>query len=57
MAHRWVTDVLEDLRSFAEANAMIALAAKLEETICVARAEMEAKPGTTSVGRPPRSVN
>ncbi len=60
MAHRWVTDVLEDLRSFAEANALVALAVKLEETITIARAELDARQDTLAarpVMRDPRNIN
>lgn len=42
MGHDWVFDVLEDLISYARANGLHALAAKAEETLKVATAEIRA---------------
>lgn len=39
MGHKWIIDVLADLQSFAVLNEMPVLAAKLEETLVVARRE------------------
>jgi len=40
MGHDWIIDVLTDLKSFALANDLDALAAKLDDTQLVARAEL-----------------
>lgn len=40
MSKEWIIDVLGDLRSFAQANAMPTLAEQLEEAIMVAAAEI-----------------
>lgn len=42
MGHDWIFDVLADLRSYAEANGLTALAEKAAETLQVARAEIDA---------------
>lgn len=42
MHHDWLFDVLEDLRLYALRNGLPATAAKAEEALRVARAEMEA---------------
>ena len=42
MRHDWIFDVLTDLRSYAQANGLTALAHKAEETLQVARAELGA---------------
>lgn len=54
--HDWIFDVLKDLRTYAQANGLPALAAKAEEAIRVARAEISAddpQAGTGSGGSPP----
>lgn len=43
MRHAWIFDVLTDLRAYALANGLPALAAKTEETLAVARAEIAAQ--------------
>lgn len=43
MRHDWIFDVLTDLRSYAQKNGLPALAAQVEETLRVARAEVAAK--------------
>lgn len=40
MRHDWVFDVLQDLKSYAQANGFPALAAKADEALRIARAEM-----------------
>ena len=40
MAHEWVLDVLADLRTFADANALPALAAHLDEAGLIAAGEL-----------------
>ncbi len=42
MGYDWIFDVLEDLKSFAEANGLPALAAKADEAIKVATQEVAA---------------
>ena len=53
MGYDWIFDVLEDLKSFAEANNMPALAAKADEALKVAKEEVS---GLTDapVNVPPR---
>ena len=43
MQHEWVFDVLADLKSYATANGLIALAAKAEEAMQIAAAEIAAQ--------------
>lgn len=40
MGHDWIFDVLRDLISYAQANGLPAVAAKAEETLKVAEAEV-----------------
>ena len=40
MAHEWVLDVLADLQTFADANALPALAAHLDEACLIAAEEL-----------------
>jgi hypothetical protein len=42
MGYDWIFDVLEDLKSFAQANGLPALAAKAEEALIVAAQEVAA---------------
>jgi hypothetical protein len=42
MGHDWIIDVLTDLKTFAVANDLDALAAKLDDTQLVAKAEIGA---------------
>ena len=53
MAYEWIFDVLEDLKAFAEANGLTALAAKADEALVVARTEV-AGLKDASVKMPPR---
>lgn len=53
MGYEWIFDVLEDLKSFAQANGLPALAAKADEALDVAAAEVAALPGAP-VKVPPR---
>lgn len=46
MRHDWIFDVLMDLRSYAQANGLPALAAKAEEALRIARVEIPAIEGT-----------
>ncbi|MCI5109337.1 MAG: hypothetical protein MRY75_02190 [Marivita sp.] len=43
MGHDWIIDVLTDLKTFAVANDLDALAAKLDDTQLVAEAEIGAR--------------
>ncbi len=43
MPHDWIFEVLEDLRSFALANDLQALAAQIDTTLKVAEAEVTAR--------------
>lgn len=43
MTHDWILDVLRDLRAYATANAMPALATKAEEALRVAEAELASR--------------
>ncbi|MFN3938811.1 MAG: hypothetical protein ACK4KW_14690 [Gemmobacter sp.] len=45
MRHFWIIEVLADLAGFARANDMPRLAAKAEEALNVARAEIAARAG------------
>ena len=40
MGHKWIIDVLADLKSFAQANDLVALADQLEQTTSVASVEI-----------------
>lgn len=40
MRHEWVFDVLRDLKAYAQSNGLPALAAKAEEALTIARAEI-----------------
>lgn len=42
MAHEWIFDVLQDMRSYASKNGLPALATHLDETLRVARDEIRA---------------
>jgi hypothetical protein len=54
MGHDWVFDVLKDLQSYAVANDLPLLAAKAEEALKTARAEIAAKSSTSGPkGQPP----
>ncbi len=46
MRHEWVFDVLRDLKAYAQSNGLPALAAKAEEALAIARAEIVALPTT-----------
>jgi len=52
MGHRWIIDVLADLKSFAQANDMVLLADQLEQTTTVAAAEIT----SNSAGMPLAAV-
>ncbi len=58
MGHAWVFDVLRDLGSYARENDLPALAAKVEEALALAEAEiaqrLSAVPGQTVGGGTPR---
>lgn len=54
MGHTWVFEVLADLRDYAKANGLTLIAAKVDELIVVARAELAdrgAGSGDGSAGR------
>ena len=44
MGHDWILDVLTDLRTYSHANGLLALAAKVEEALRIARLEILAVP-------------
>ena len=52
MGHKWIIDVLADLRSFAQENELVQLAANLERTTHVAAAEI----ASVSAGEPQLAV-
>ena len=52
MGHDWVFDVLEDLKSYAVANNLHQLAAKADEAIKVATAEISAQEAAPVLIRP-----
>jgi hypothetical protein len=43
MRHDWIFDVLSDLKAYAIKNDLPALAAKVDETLALAKAEVEAQ--------------
>ena len=53
MGYEWIFEVLEDLKSFAKANGLPALAAKADEALDVATAEVAMRPDAP-VKLPPR---
>lgn len=55
MGYDWIFDVLADLRSFAQANGMPALAAKADEAMKVAIEEVAAQKDTPPNVPPRRS--
>ncbi|WP_431300810.1 hypothetical protein [Tabrizicola sp. BL-A-41-H6] len=50
MRHDWIYDVLSDLKAYATANRLPALAAKADEALAVARAEIAAQELTPDQG-------
>ena len=44
MGHDWILDVLTDLHAYSHANGLLALAAKVEEALRIARLEILAVP-------------
>lgn len=57
MHHDWIFDVLRDLRAYASANGMPALAAKAEEALHIAEAELAARQsGPPSGAVPPAGL-
>ena len=55
MGHEWIFDVLEDLKSFAQANGLPALAAKADEALKVAADEVAELPDAPVQMSPRRS--
>jgi hypothetical protein len=53
MRHDWVFDVLRDLRAYALANGLPALAAKADEALRVARTELAAPAALGDTGQDP----
>lgn len=53
MGHKWIIDVLADLKSFAQENDLVRLAADLERTTNVAAAEI----ASVSTGEPPSAAS
>jgi len=59
MRHDWIFDVLSDLKAYAVANGMTALARKADETMAIAREEVgRANPAddTPHGGTPPQDT-
>ncbi|MBK6468270.1 MAG: hypothetical protein IPL38_06495 [Rhodobacter sp.] len=60
MRHDWVFDVLKDLLTYAQRNDLPALAARVQDALAVAEAEIaagerpQAGAGSGGVSRPPR---
>ncbi len=52
MRHEWVFDVLRDLKAYAQSNGLPALAAKAEEALTIARAEIVALPASEAGADP-----
>ncbi|APX21901.1 MAG: hypothetical protein CML50_18975 [Rhodobacteraceae bacterium] len=50
MRHDWIIDVLTDLKTFAQANALDALAEQLDEAQLVAEVEMASDAGGNGIG-------
>lgn len=50
MAHDWIIDVLTDLKAFANANGLPALAERLEETNIVAQIEIASQTKGAGIG-------
>jgi hypothetical protein len=48
MAHEWIFDVLQDMRSYSHKNGLAALAVQLDETLRVARTEIGPGPKAPS---------
>jgi hypothetical protein len=53
MQYDWIFDVLRDLRAYALANGLPALAAKADEALITARAEIAARRSGDDGGAPP----
>ncbi|MEY5037212.1 MAG: hypothetical protein RL472_318 [Pseudomonadota bacterium] len=56
MRHEWVFDVLRDLKAYAQSNGLPALAAKAEEALTIARAEIIALPESESDADPGHGI-
>ena len=52
MGHDWIFEVLTDLRVYAQANGLSALALKVDETLRVAHAEISAASGAAPAPQP-----
>ncbi len=59
MRHDWIFDVLTDLKAYAVANRMTALAAKADEALAVAREEVARVAGASDPddGLPPGATS
>ena len=57
MRHDWIFDVLRDLKTYAQANGFPALAAKADEALRIARAEIVALPNAEPGPDPDLSGN
>jgi hypothetical protein len=60
MRHEWIFEVLTDMKAYAEKHGLIALCAKVDETLDVARAEIadaEAGDMTAKHGAPSSKRN
>ncbi len=56
MGHDWVFDVLKDLRTYALANDLTALAQKIEEALRMAELEIGQPEGREQPKRPPKGL-
>ena len=46
MAHEWILEVLQDLRSYSQKNGLPALMAQLDEALRIAKSEVTAPDGS-----------
>ncbi|MDR5653677.1 hypothetical protein [Ruixingdingia sedimenti] len=51
MRHDWILDVLDDMKTYAARNGLDALAAKVDEALRIARAELAAARGEGAGGK------
>ncbi len=50
MPHEWIFEVLTDMKAYAEKHGLVALSAKIDETLDVARAEIDEAEGQPDSG-------
>jgi predicted transcriptional regulator len=56
MGHDWMFEVLADMKSYAERHGFEALAAKIDETVAVARSEVAGADGGPQGGQGPAAA-